>query len=132
MFLFLQNTLANQSVQNWPFGKDESNFVSMTIKTSMLFLIIYLSCSNLLFIAIIFKFPKTSLLEFLVFRALRELERLYRIFSSLIKTISCLSLMPTWFGFVADKFPEFTNCKLLSIEIFSSCQKDLLKWLTTL
>ena len=95
----------------------------------MLFLIIYLNCSNLIFIAWIFKFPKTSLLEFLVFRVLRELERLYRMFSSLIKTlVYCVSLASTWFGFEADQFPEFTICELFSIKTFSSCQKNLLKW----
>ena len=95
----------------------------------MLFLIIYLNCSNLIFIALIFKFTKTSLLEFLVFRVLRELERLNRMFSSLIKTlVYCVSLTSTWFGFEADQFPEFTICELFLIETFSSCQKNLLKW----
>ena len=31
----------------------------------------------------------------------------------------------TWFVFEAHKFPEFTIYTLLSIETFSSCQKDL-------
>ena len=62
-------------------------FLSLTIKTYMLFSIIYLSCSNLLFIALKFKFPKTSLLELLIFRVLTELGRLYRMFSSVMKTL---------------------------------------------
>ena len=73
LFLSLRNGLANPSTENWPLGNEES----MTIKKSMLFLIIYLSCSNLLFIALIFKFPKTNLLEFLVFRVLIKLYKDY-------------------------------------------------------
>ena len=44
LFLFLQNGLANPSIENLPLGKEESVFVSVAIKTSLLFLIVYLSC----------------------------------------------------------------------------------------
>ena len=87
LFLSLWNSLANPSIENWPLGTEKSNFLSLTIKTYKLFSIIYLSCSNLLFIALKFKFPKTSLLELLIFRVLTELERLYRMFSSVMKTL---------------------------------------------
>ena len=38
-----------------------------------------------------------------------------------------MSLTSAWFRGVKDKFPEFTICKLLSIETFLSHQKDFLK-----
>ena len=124
LFLSLQNSLANPSIEHWPLVKEKFSFVSVKIKTSMLFFnfYFYLSCSNLWFITLLFKFPKT---------VIRELERLYKMFSSLIKTISFVSLTPTWSRFLGSRqFPEFTICKLLLIETFSWCQKDLLKWLT--
>ena len=44
-----QNGLENPSIENWPIGKKESNFFSVTTKTSMslliiFYLIIYLQC----------------------------------------------------------------------------------------
>ena len=80
LFLSLRNGLANPSIENWPNGKEESSFVSVTTKTSTLFLSICLSCSNLLFIVFMFKLPKTSLLEFLIFKFLSESERLLELF----------------------------------------------------
>ena len=44
LFLSLQNGLANPSIENLPLGKEESVFVSVNIKTSLLFLIVYLGC----------------------------------------------------------------------------------------
>ena len=114
-FLSLQNGLANPSTENWLLGEDKSNFVSVKIKTSMLFLILYLSCSNLWFVALIFKFLKAFLLQFLALKASRELKRMHRMFSSITKTlISRVSLMSTRFKLVADKFPEFAVCKSFS------------------
>ena len=60
LFLSLRNSLANPSIENWPLGKDESNFVSVIIKTSMLFLIIYLKLVSAIFYQIFMPSPNDS------------------------------------------------------------------------
>ena len=100
-------------MKNWPDGKEESSFVSVTTKTSIFLLIICLSCSNLLFIVFIFKLPNTSLLVFLIFKLLRELERLFElnVFSSALAS-SVIQTFVTLFLLVGNiDVPEFTTCE---------------------
>ena len=60
LFLSLRNSLANLSIENWPLGKDQFNFVSVIIKTSMLFLIIYLKLVSAIFYQIFMLSPNDS------------------------------------------------------------------------